>query len=230
MLLKGSFCISETKQTFWALFQMIQLTSKLCDWNKLQEIRFNDNDLAMAQNGTKKNRLPMIGPYFFGGFQWFLGLEPQPYLSNLNAFGVFFSDFKLGFRSNSQTFWSYTCIWRVGLGNTCVFSCCSRGFLPFFSQGVNWKLKNVWWQWSIRWEGLWRLKWLPSEHVLRPWRTGGLGVRSSSREFVDKMWDLSTVLKDGTRNAFPWCSNPFCKWFWSGFWVPKLLLTGYLEH
>ncbi len=54
MLLKGSFCISETKQTFWALFQMIQLTSKLCDWKKLQEIRFKDNDLAMAQNGTKK--------------------------------------------------------------------------------------------------------------------------------------------------------------------------------
>ena len=26
------------------------------------------------------------------------------------------------------------------------------------------------------------------------------------------------------------CSNPFCKWFWSGFWVPKHLLTGNLEH
>ena len=26
------------------------------------------------------------------------------------------------------------------------------------------------------------------------------------------------------------CSNPFCKWFWSGFWIPKRLLTGYLEH
>ena len=23
---------------------------------------------------------------------------------------------------------------------------------------------------------------------------------------------------------------PSCKWFWSGFWVPKHLLTGYLEH
>ena len=22
-------------------------------------------------------------------------------------------------------------------------------------------------------------------------------------------------------------SNPFCKWFWNGFWVPKHLLTGY---
>ena len=70
MLLKGSFCISETKQTFWALFQMIQLTSKLCDWKKLQEIRFKDNDLAMAQNGTKKSAArgtTMIGPYFLGG-------------------------------------------------------------------------------------------------------------------------------------------------------------------
>ena len=28
----------------------------------------------------------------------------------------------------------------------------------------------------------------------------------------------------------PVCSNPFCKWFWSGFWVPKHLLKGYLEH
>ncbi len=29
---------------------------------------------------------------------------------------------------------------------------------------------------------------------------------------------------------FPLCSNPFCKWFLSGFSVPKHLLTGYLEH
>ena len=28
----------------------------------------------------------------------------------------------------------------------------------------------------------------------------------------------------------PLCSNPFCKWFWSGLWVPKHLLKGYLEH
>ena len=28
----------------------------------------------------------------------------------------------------------------------------------------------------------------------------------------------------------PLCSNPFCKWFWSWFWVPKHLLTGYLKH
>ena len=28
----------------------------------------------------------------------------------------------------------------------------------------------------------------------------------------------------------PLGSNPFCKWFRSGFWVPKHLLTGYLEH
>ncbi len=28
----------------------------------------------------------------------------------------------------------------------------------------------------------------------------------------------------------PLCSNPSCKWFWSGFWVPKHLLIGYLEH
>jgi len=28
----------------------------------------------------------------------------------------------------------------------------------------------------------------------------------------------------------PLCSNPFCKWFWSGFWVPKDILTGYLQH
>ena len=29
--------------------------------------------------------------------------------------------------------------------------------------------------------------------------------------------------------SIPLCSNPFCKWFWSGFWVPNHLLTGYLE-
>ena len=28
----------------------------------------------------------------------------------------------------------------------------------------------------------------------------------------------------------PLCSNPFWKWFGSGFWVPKHLLTGSLEH
>ena len=28
----------------------------------------------------------------------------------------------------------------------------------------------------------------------------------------------------------PLCSNPFCKWFWSGLWVLKHLLTGYLER
>ena len=28
----------------------------------------------------------------------------------------------------------------------------------------------------------------------------------------------------------PLCSNPFYKWFWNGFWVPKHLLAGYLEH
>ena len=27
-----------------------------------------------------------------------------------------------------------------------------------------------------------------------------------------------------------WCSNPFCKWFWNGLWVPKHLLTVYLEQ
>ena len=28
----------------------------------------------------------------------------------------------------------------------------------------------------------------------------------------------------------PICSDPFCTWFWSGFWEPKHLLIGYLEH
>ena len=28
----------------------------------------------------------------------------------------------------------------------------------------------------------------------------------------------------------PSCSNPFCKWCWNGFWVPRHLLTVYLEH
>ena len=28
----------------------------------------------------------------------------------------------------------------------------------------------------------------------------------------------------------PLCSNSFCMWSWSGFWVPKHLLTAYLEH
>ena len=36
--------------------------------------------------------------------------------------------------------------------------------------------------------------------------------------------------KQKQANIYPLCSNPFCKWFWSGFWVPKHLLTGYLEH
>ena len=31
-------------------------------------------------------------------------------------------------------------------------------------------------------------------------------------------------------DILPIGSNPFCKWFWSGFWVPKHFLTGYLEH
>ena len=30
-------------------------------------------------------------------------------------------------------------------------------------------------------------------------------------------------------NGFPFTA-PFGKWFWSGFWVPKHLLAGYLEH
>ena len=36
--------------------------------------------------------------------------------------------------------------------------------------------------------------------------------------------------KQKQANISPLCSNHFCKWFWSGFWVPKHLLTGYLEH
>ena len=31
-------------------------------------------------------------------------------------------------------------------------------------------------------------------------------------------------------SIIPLCSNPFCTWFWSGFWVPKHLLKRYLEH
>ena len=38
------------------------------------------------------------------------------------------------------------------------------------------------------------------------------------------------VLLEMVHVVLPLCSNPFCKWFWSGFWVPKHLLAGHLEH
>ena len=47
------------------------------------------------------------------------------------------------------------------------------------------------------------------------------GSRSSSYSIVAPVY-LET--------EHPLCSNPFCKGFWSGFWVSKQFLTGYLEH
>ena len=35
---------------------------------------------------------------------------------------------------------------------------------------------------------------------------------------------------DAEELTMPLCSNPFCKWFWSGFWVPKHFPTVYLEQ
>ena len=48
------------------------------------------------------------------------------------------------------------------------------------------------------------------------WKGGWLGATSVSLpDFISLM--LQSLL-------------PFCKWFWSGFWEPEHLPTGYLEH
>ena len=50
-------------------------------------------------------------------------------------------------------------------------------------------------------------------------------------QFVHDMY-LGVFLCKGVESELmiPLCSNPFCKWFWSGFGVPKHLLKRYLEH
>ena len=50
---------------------------------------------------------------------------------------------------------------------------------------------------------------------------------------VESKWTIGDFVAYPSRKLkmmMPLCSNPFCRWFWSGFWVPKHLLKGYLEH
>ena len=56
--------------------------------------------------------------------------------------------------------------------------------------------------------------------------SGGFGI-GQRRCFFGVIGDVCFI---GYWFISPISSNPFCKWFWSGFWEAKHLLIWYLEH
>lgn len=75
----------------------------------------------------------------------------------------------------------------------------------------------------------------PSKTVPVPNDAGLLGASGLALErlgwyhhqFEDRKYQKKYVCTVYVYN--PLCSDPFCRWFWSGFWVSKHLLTAYLE-
>ncbi len=130
---------------------------------------------------------------------------------------VFFSpNQKIGFGS---------CIWRLGRDEP----------NPKFG-----RFHQHWWLiWVLGWfhpyltelkvNHLGHLKSLQAGPWHLPWNWPHPMWVSTSVLLVFKLVGILLVLPK-IKTTTPLCSNPFCKWFWSGFWVPRHLLTGHLEH
>ena len=143
----------------------ISSNSSMCQISTLLEVFFR---LVSGSNSQPHSE----ATFFF----WMVGLE------NTCVFidSKYFSIFTLGLGKMIQ--FDVTCAYfsngwffettRLGVFLLFLF------FPPFFlSEKKRVDLGDLW---SIQWEpGRWRLKWLPSEHVLRPWRTGGGSFRWS---------------------------------------------------
>ena len=155
-------CAKPCKYWDKATYQLVQdfwTNNSMCQISTLLEVFYCFYPLGFRSNSQPHSE----ATFFF----WRVGLETTCVFLDSKYFSIF----------------------TLGLGKMIQFDDCAyfsngwffhhqaRSFLvvpvlfPLFSQ---WKeMRKMGDLWSIQWEpGPWRLKWLPSEHVLRPWRTG----------------------------------------------------------